>query len=98
MKSAEEWLPFDLCSKKLAAVAKIWKSLFVQRFLKLPASWSHVEGMRIHSGTDYNCRLQNLSFAPMLEARSDTYISVRWWDNSYKLQRSGGHMFFHNLL
>jgi hypothetical protein len=34
MKSAEEWLPFDLCSKKLAAVAKIWKSLFVQRFLR----------------------------------------------------------------
>lgn len=70
----------------------------IRILLKLPASWSHVEGVRIHSGTDYNCRLQNLSFAPMLEARSDTYISVRWWDNSYKLQRSGGHMFFHNLL
>jgi len=34
MKSAEEWLPFNLCSKKLAAVTKIWESLFVQRFLK----------------------------------------------------------------
>lgn len=70
----------------------------IRILLKLPVSWSYVEGMRIHGGTDYNCRLPNLSFAPMLEARSDTYISVRWWDNSYKLQRSGGHRFFHNLL